>query len=76
MRIPVSKRSDTGKYTVTVTNENGTESHDIDVNVLGLLLMSLYMVISMTVMSRNSINLIYLNSVLFMLLYIPVLCND
>ena len=35
MRIPVSKRSDTGKYTVKVRNENGEESHDINVNVLG-----------------------------------------
>ncbi|XP_023931299.1 twitchin isoform X3 [Lingula anatina] len=32
--IPISKREDTGKYTITATNKNGTDSGDINVIVL------------------------------------------
>ena len=36
MSIPVSKREDSGKYTIAVTNPNGQDSGDIKVVVLGM----------------------------------------
>ena len=33
--MPVSKRGDTGKYKVKVTNENGEDEGEINVIVLG-----------------------------------------
>ena len=35
LEIPKTVREDTGKYTITVSNEYGTESADIPVFVLG-----------------------------------------
>jgi hypothetical protein len=34
--VPVSKRGDTGKYTIKLSNEFGEDSGDINVVVLGM----------------------------------------
>ena len=35
LSIPVSKRSDTGKYTITLSNKFGEDAGDLNINVLG-----------------------------------------
>ena len=36
LRVPVSKRTDTGKYTVALKNDFGEDTGDISVTVLGM----------------------------------------